>query len=135
MKAATQTKLDQITVEHYKTAKGTFTPNHTKYILDVYYGKETPKQHWIESSYQFNPQYSKYSKDDFLQCFFGDAYAYLSCKDTNDMKSIDNFASEFGYEKVSECIKAFEGCKKAYEFLHMDFSDNEIIEVYDELNN
>ena len=44
-----------------------------------------------------------------LFCFLSDAITYL------DYSDIDEFQSEFGYEKVSQCLKVFNGCKKSYE--------------------
>jgi len=41
-------------------------------------------------------------------CFFSDASAYLNAKD------IDDFSAEFGYQKPSELLKAWKGCKKAW---------------------
>lgn len=42
-------------------------------------------------------------------CFLSDACAYDNARD------IDDFQSEFGYTKVSECTKAYNGCKDSYE--------------------
>ena len=43
-------------------------------------------------------------------CFFlSDGIAY------NNAKDIDDFQSEFGFTKVSECTKAYNGCKDAYD--------------------
>jgi len=41
--------------------------------------------------------------------FLGDGISYDNARD------IDDFAAEFGYDKVSECIKAYNGCKKEWE--------------------
>lgn len=42
-------------------------------------------------------------------CFVSDAVAYANAQD------IDDFASEFGYTKITECMKAYKGCKSAYD--------------------
>lgn len=44
-----------------------------------------------------------------LWCFLTDGISYENAQD------IDDFQSEFGYTKVSECQRAYEGCKKAHE--------------------
>jgi hypothetical protein len=44
-----------------------------------------------------------------LYYFLSDGIAY------DNSRNIDDFQSEFGYTKVSECLKAYEGCKKAWE--------------------
>ena len=41
--------------------------------------------------------------------FLSDGIAY------NNAKDIDDFQSEFGYTKVSECMDAYNGCKDAYD--------------------
>ena len=42
-------------------------------------------------------------------CFLSDALAY------NNARDIDDFASEFGYDKVSDLLKAYNGCKESYD--------------------
>lgn len=42
-------------------------------------------------------------------CFLSDGIAYDNAKD------IDDFQCEFGYTKESDCIKAYNGCKDAYD--------------------
>ena len=42
-------------------------------------------------------------------CFLSDGIAY------NNARDIDDFASEFGYDKVSDLLKAYDGCKDAWE--------------------
>lgn len=44
-----------------------------------------------------------------FEFFLSDGIAYANSRD------IDDFASEFGYTKVSECLKAYNGCKEACE--------------------
>lgn len=41
--------------------------------------------------------------------FLSDGIAY------NNSRDIDDFQSEFGYTKVSECTKAYNGCKESYD--------------------
>ena len=56
-------------------------------------------------------------------CLLSDAVAYANAED------IDDFQREFGYDKVSECIEAYNGCKDAYEKLQK-FN----LDIYDALN-
>lgn len=44
-----------------------------------------------------------------VYCGLTDALTFANAK------NIDDFQEEFGYEKVSECIRAYEGCKKCWE--------------------
>lgn len=71
------------------------------------------------------------SEEDFagiLYCIFSDALSYLNAKD------IDDFQSEFGYQKVSECLNAYNGCRKEYSQLCcLGFFDDDIPQVLDYL--
>ena len=44
-----------------------------------------------------------------LHCFLLDAIAFENAKD------IDDFASEFGYTKISECIAAYNACHESFD--------------------
>jgi len=44
-----------------------------------------------------------------FEMFLSEAIDYDNCK------NIDDFQAEFGFEKVSECIDAYDGCKKSWE--------------------
>ena len=58
------------------------------------------------------------------------AYTILACLQKSDVGSLDNFASEFGYNdngsKISEVIKTYNAVVKEFESLKMLFSDAEI---------
>lgn len=54
-------------------------------------------------------------------CFLSDGIAYSNSRD------IDDFQSEFGYTKVSDCIKAYNGCKDTYDKL----TSLCVIDIYD----
>lgn len=47
-------------------------------------------------------------------------------KEKDAGKDIDEFHDLFGYQKISDCIKAFEGCKKAYQDVKEFFTPREI---------
>lgn len=49
------------------------------------------------------------SEIEAFYCFLSDALAY------NNARDIDDFASEFGYDKVSDLLKAYNGCKDAWD--------------------
>lgn len=44
-----------------------------------------------------------------MYCFASDGTSYANATD------IDDFASEFGYEKVSKAIEVYNACKKSYD--------------------
>lgn len=55
---------------------------------------------------------SPLKKDELINafyCFLSDGIAYINARD------IDDFQSEFGYTKVSECTQVYNACKRAYE--------------------
>ncbi len=61
---------------------------------------------------------------DALDCILGDATLVLNAPD------IDSFSNELGYEKVSEAIKAFNGCREALVKLgKLGISDDEIFSL------
>ena len=61
-------------------------------------------------------------------CFFFDASAYLNAKD------IDAFASELGYTKPSELLKAWKGCKKAWkDCKRLGLSKGDVFEIRNHL--
>lgn len=84
------------------------------------WGKEYAKQHHkvsvrvgdehIEFNYYCNDY--ELGEDELREafyCFLSDGIAYDNAKD------IDDFQSEFGYTKYSECMDAYNGCKDAYD--------------------
>lgn len=66
-------------------------------------------------------------KNDFLYSLLMDADAY------NNTRDIDDFASEFGYEKISECIRAYKACKAQAEKVKRLFTEEEVEAIYAEL--
>lgn len=62
-----------------------------------------------------------------MECLLLDKSAYDSCTD------IDDFRSEFGYEKVSECLKAYNGCKETSEALDRMFTEEELEQLEEEI--
>ena len=92
-------------------------------LSSEYAGTATPwggiKQHHIVKvcvnsiNFQFDYFCNDTSLDDTelvnaLYCSLEDAMCYATATD------IDDFAEEFGYTKVSECLKAYNACKEEY---------------------
>lgn len=84
------------------------------------WGKEYVKQHhevsvWVGDEHiEFDFYCNDYElgEDGLREAFYyflSDGIAY------NNSMDMDDFQSEFGYTKVSECIKAYNGCKDAYD--------------------
>jgi len=65
-----------------------------------------------------------------LYCFISDAISY------DEYKNIDSFAEAFGYNKPSEAIKAFEGCRSAFwRMKDLGLHDNDLYEFNNHLQN
>ena len=62
-----------------------------------------------------------------MECLLLDKSAYDSCTD------IDDFQNQFGYEKVSACLKAYNGCKETSEALDRMFTEEELEQLSEEL--
>lgn len=93
-----------------------FSLIHTRFDITLMRNKKI-----ILFEYQCNTSVTKPTKKDCLWCLMCDSSSYESCSG-----NIDEFQKEFGYEKVSECIKAFNGCKQNYQKLYCLFTDDEI---------
>lgn len=58
------------------------------------------------------------------------AYDILACLTAYETaENVDDFASEFGYEKPSEAVRVFEAVKKEYAALRDMFNDQELSEL------
>lgn len=98
----------------------TFTSEHVRYNVMITYNKK-----YYECKYQCNPKYSKMEnmKKDIIYSVLTDANCYEYAQD------IDDFQREFGYDKASDLLKAYNGCKEAYQALCKMFTNNELEEL------
>ena len=103
----------------------TFTPSHTRFEVEIE-RKDTNEK--IAFDYQCNTQYAEPCLESCLYAYISDADAYIEAG-----KDIDGFHDLFGYQKVSDCIEAFEGCKKSYQDLNEFFTPSEISDLRREL--
>jgi hypothetical protein len=63
-----------------------------------------------------------------FKCLLEDAISFL------DNPNIDEFSKEFGFEKVSEALRAFKGCKKQFEkCLKLGLTENEVYDLINEI--
>ena len=63
---------------------------------------------------------------DVMYCLLSDMSSYDTCED------IDDFQANFGYEKASELLKAYNGCKETSEELKRIFSQEELDQLQEE---
>lgn len=95
----------QLSYRESADQSGTFTKHHVRYCVTI---KRQDNGKKLSFEYQCNRK-AKPNFKDCLYCYITDASAYEYCCD-----DIDEFASEIGYEKISDCLKAFKACKNAY---------------------
>ena len=99
--------------------------NRQKYEVELNYNGRTYTTHYTDSVMAY-----RNGKDiDFkrvMECLLLDKSAYDNCRD------IDDFQAEFGYEKVSECLKAYNGCKETSEALDRIFTEEELEQLREE---
>ena len=99
----------------------------THYLLELYYNANTYVFDYTDSVMAYkNGEDLNYRN--VMECLLLDKSAYDSCRD------IDDFQAEFGYEKVSECLKAYNGCKETSEGLERLFTEEELEQLQEEIN-
>lgn len=114
--------LNEIKVEWKESLdqENKITSYHTRFDVKITHNKK-----YMLTTYQCNASYKNDMKKDILYCILMDASAYEY--DSN----IDDFQREFGYEKASELLKAFNGCKEAYKKIHELFNKEELEQLND----
>lgn len=107
-------KKEKIKMEYQQmlNQEGVFTPSHKRYEIKISYNEKS-----FVFEYQ-SPGLPK--KEEVLESLIGDMDAYEGTLD------IDSFQEEFGYKKVSECEKAYNGCKEISKKMHSIFSMYEL---------
>lgn len=110
----------KVTYQESLNQEGLFTNNHKKYNVKIEYKNES-----LYCTYQCNPNYNAPSKKDILQCVLMDASAF------NYSQNIADFANEYGYTKISECLEVFEACKGAYNYINNTIGADKIGELID----
>jgi hypothetical protein len=72
--------------------------------INEYKNVSDPRKRGTEDAERF----SKYNVINAAYCGLSDALFYA------DTRNIDDFANELGYTKISEAIRAYDGCKEAF---------------------
>ena len=101
---------------------GKATPWDEKYVKEQHNIKVTIDDEYISFNYFCN---NDLDEDDLIlafYCFLSDGITYL------DYQNIDDFQVAFGYSKVSECLKVYNGCKEAY-YKWSELTDIDIFEI------
>lgn len=86
-------------------SQGDFTPAHVAYRCRLSVGDAS-----FVTTYQCNPAYSGEPTVTDVVCSLASDAADA------EMLSVDEFADEMGFEKPSQAIRAYDGCKSALEW-------------------
>ena len=98
----------------------------TQYTIEMNYNGQSYDFEFTDSVSAYRNSEPLHYKE-VLECLLSDKSAYDSCRD------IDDFQAEFGYEKASELLKAYNGCKETSEGLERLFTEEELEELEEEL--
>ncbi|MCQ2740491.1 MAG: hypothetical protein MJ237_09770 [bacterium] len=105
-----------------------FTRVHTRFDVCI----ETERGEF-ETEYQCNTLYTEPNKRDVLECLLSDMNCFEGCVDSED------FIFSFGYDGTPEDLRkgfrAYEGCKATAEAMHRIFTDAELEELQNEIEN
>ena len=101
---------------------GLFTPYHTLFKCKI-------KVDGLQFTFPFqcNASHEEPNLEACLSCLFLDASAYEESRDLLD------FVNEYGYETETGARKAYKACKRTYKALHRLFSEEELEELYEEV--
>lgn len=91
------------------------------YDVCVYFdGKKLFNTKWGGGSYWDPGHVEEAGGTEIVESLFLDAESYASCVGhgvDDELDAMDNFMSEFGYDKVKPAMNAFKGCRAIYEKL------------------
>lgn len=115
--------LNKINVKYQEVGRGTFTPEHTLFSCVLYDNKGNN----YNFSYQCNLKYTRPTEEIILSCVISDANCYYDCLVGAEEDNLQEFANMFGYENnIKELLKAFKGCKEAYNNINKMLNDEEL---------
>lgn len=107
-----------------KNQNNLFTKNHTRFDVAIIVDGIA-----FNTAYQCNVAHTKITFERVMESLVLDASAFDCSRD------IDDFSSEFEYKKVSDAINAYNLCGKTSEFVHSVFSDEELEELNELIEN
>lgn len=89
---------------------GLFTPAHEKFYLYITVTTPEGVNNVFKTTYQFNRAAVKFENNDGLNAVLMDATAAA------DADNIGDFARLFGYNNAADARRAFNGCRRAYDY-------------------
>ena len=114
--------LNRININWQLIGIGDFTPQHSKFNCLLY----DTKGNTYNFDYQCNLKYTRPTEEDLLYCVINDSQCYLDCVVGDDEDNIQEFKDMFGYENIKDLLRAYKGCKNAYNSIKKMLSDEEI---------
>lgn len=119
--------LAGIHLDILNTGKGDFSPNHVKYTcqLTPRYGDPFTTDYQSNPSVHGEPTVTQVVSSLLSDSRIRDAY-----------RDVDDFADDMGYRKPSEAIRAWEGCRKAQDWVRdtLNLSNGEANQLSDTLD-
>ena len=98
---------------------------HKQYYLQLSYKDNKYNFIFFDSIYNYQNN-KKLNKEDALYCVL------MDCKSYDNYTDVQDFADAFGYEKIKDLLKAYNGCKETSEALHNIFDNDELEQLYTE---
>lgn len=109
---------------------GLFTPAHEKFYLYVTVTTPAGVKNVFKTTYQFNPAAVKFENNDGLNAVLMDATTAA------DVDNLNDFMYLFGYDNAANARRAFNGCRRAYEyFIKAGLTESDLNNILEVLNN
>lgn len=116
-------------VKESSNQNNNFTEYHTRFNCTLTYNNVT-----YNFDFQCNTDYTKPTKEVVLSSVLLDSRCYLDSKvNDDDIDNLEVFKDLFGYENIKELLKAYEGCKNAYNHISKMFTKEEQENLYNYL--
>ena len=106
-----------------------FTPHHTKFDCAIQYGTNCKP---FEFPYQCNIEYVQPNIRDIMECLMLDAQVY-DCEYADAKDMADGFGYDY-FEEQEKVDNMWNACKRASEALHRMFTQDELDELAEEIN-
>lgn len=109
---------------------GLFSPAHEKFYLYIIITTPEGVKNVFKTTYQYNPGAVKFENNDGLNAVLMDATAAA------DADNVGDFARLFGYDNAANARRAFNGCRRAYNyFIKAGLTPADLDNILELLNN
>ncbi len=116
-------------VKESSNQNNNFTEYHTRFDCTLIYNNVT-----YNFDFQCNTDYIKPTKEVVLSSVLLDSRCYLASKVyDDDMDNLEVFKDLFGYDNIKKLLKAYYGCKNAYNHINKMFTKEEQESLYNYL--